>query len=329
MAERRFRDADTAFGHQDPDLAVFGLAERVGADRVAAEPPLGFPGQLGLGEKMADGRIRSGEPNARSLTDKAAAAVAADEILCPQRPAVAERDVDAGRVLGEARDLDAAEDRHAELFGPVQDDALTVLLDEREAVRVAARECADVEAHAGEAEHLHWLSFGEEPVGDAALIEHLDGAGMEAERAGLDALLVHPPFDDDDVDAGELQLGAEHQPGRAAAGNDHSMVDHEHTSASCRRAFYGMTGDLKQAPCALHVSVGEGAFALAGLLPPSAALRPSGESPRGRSPALWGATPGAGPKLSTTTGAADVRFCGCPLLAHSRRSANVRLRTLS
>ena len=162
----------------------------MGADRVAAEPPLGFPGQLGLGEKMADGRIRSGEANARSLADKAAAAVAADEILRLQRPAVAERDVDAGRVLCEARDLDAAQDRHTELLGPVEHDALAVLLDEREAVRVAARECADVEAHAGEAEHLHRLSFGEEPVGDAALVEHLDRTRMETERTGLDALLV-------------------------------------------------------------------------------------------------------------------------------------------
>ncbi len=52
--------------------------------------------------------IRARKLDARGLADEAATAIAADEVLAPQRPAVAERDIDAGLVLREAGHLDAA-----------------------------------------------------------------------------------------------------------------------------------------------------------------------------------------------------------------------------
>ena len=51
-----------------------------------------------------------------------------------------------------------------------------MVLPQPEPVRVAGREIADVQTHAGEARHLRDLSLSEESVGDAALIEDLDGA---------------------------------------------------------------------------------------------------------------------------------------------------------
>ena len=42
-------------------------------------------------------------------------------------------------------------------------------------------------------------SVREEPDGNSGLIEHLDRARMETAHTELNSLLVHPPFDDDDV----------------------------------------------------------------------------------------------------------------------------------
>ncbi len=79
----------------------------------------------------------SRERDAGGLADQAASAVAPDEILRPQRSAVAELDVDAGGVLGEARRLDAAIDRHLELVDPAGEDPLDVLLPQPETVGMA------------------------------------------------------------------------------------------------------------------------------------------------------------------------------------------------
>ena len=47
-----------------------------------------------------------------ALRTRLRAAVAADEVLRPQRPAVGQLDVDAGVVLGEAGHVAPAQDRH-------------------------------------------------------------------------------------------------------------------------------------------------------------------------------------------------------------------------
>ena len=78
------------------------------------------------------------------------------------------------------------------------------------------------------AEHrrLRRPALGQEPVGDPALIEHLDRARVKAAgaRAGQD--VIGAPLDDHDVDLRQGQLGRQHHPRRTASGDHHLMVGH-------------------------------------------------------------------------------------------------------
>jgi hypothetical protein len=85
-------------------------------------------------------------------------------------------DFDAGFVLCEARNLQSAIDRHAQLVDPPGEDALDMRLPQRETVRVARWKIADVERNAGERDDLCLLTLREEPISDAALIEDFDRA---------------------------------------------------------------------------------------------------------------------------------------------------------
>ena len=59
------------------------------AEGVAADAPFRrLLGQLGLGDQVAGCRIRSRELDAGGLADQTASAIAPDEILRPQRPAI-------------------------------------------------------------------------------------------------------------------------------------------------------------------------------------------------------------------------------------------------
>ena len=102
--------------------------------------------------------------------------VAPDEIVRPQRLAVGQLDVDAGVVLRETGHLASAMDRHRQLADPVGQDALDVVLPQREPVGVPRGKVADVQRNPGEPRHLGLASLREEPIGDAALIENLDRA---------------------------------------------------------------------------------------------------------------------------------------------------------
>ena len=93
--------SDVLFGHQDADPpSILQPAEGMDAEGVAADAPFRrLFGQLGLGDQIAGRRIRSGKLDAGGLADQTASAVAPDEVLRPQRRAVAQLDVDAGVVL--------------------------------------------------------------------------------------------------------------------------------------------------------------------------------------------------------------------------------------
>ena len=78
----------------------------------------------------------------------------------------------------------------------------------------------------GEARDLRRLPFGEEALGDAALIEHLDRARVQPAGARAGELLAGAPLDDGDVDPRQRQLGRQHQPRRTAAGDHHRMFGH-------------------------------------------------------------------------------------------------------
>jgi hypothetical protein len=71
--------------------------------------------------------------------------------------------------------------------------------------------------------------LGQEAVGDAALIENLDGAGVKSTRARSGELDARAPLDNGDVDARQCQLARQHQPCRTSAGNHHRMFGHRHT----------------------------------------------------------------------------------------------------
>ncbi len=155
--------------------------------------------------------------------------------------AVGQLDVDAGVVLGKARHFAFAVDRHRQLVDPAGQDALDVLLRQREPVVVASRKVADVERDHREARDLHDLPLRQEALGDASLIEHLDRACMQAARARAGEVLVGAPLDDGDVDTRQRQLARQHQPRRASSCDHHRMVRHG-------QRLCGTTRGLPQAP---------------------------------------------------------------------------------
>ena len=95
------------------------------------------------------------------------------------RRVVGHLDVDAGVVLREAHHLAATKDRDPELTDPAGQDGLEVALPERKEVVVAGGEVADVQEGPGVAHERMRLALREEALLDAALIEHLDGAGVK------------------------------------------------------------------------------------------------------------------------------------------------------
>ena len=84
-------------------------------------------------------------------------------------------------------------------------------------------EVADVQRDAGEPRDLRHLPLLEEPIGDPALIEDLDRAGVQTACARAGEVLIGAPLDDGDVDARERQLARQHQPGRTSSSDHHRM----------------------------------------------------------------------------------------------------------
>ena len=70
------------------------------------------------------------------------------------------------------------------------------------------------------------LPLRDEPVGDSALIEDLDGAREQPARAPALEVLVRPALDDHDVGSPQRQLPRQHQPRRTAAGDHHRVLGH-------------------------------------------------------------------------------------------------------
>ena len=125
---------------------------------------------------MAGRRIPPGELDGGCFTDRIASAIAPDEVFRPQRRAVGQLHVDAGVVLRETPHLTPAIDRDRQLADPAGQDALDVDLPQREPLVVPRGKVADVQRDPGEPRDLGHLSLREEPIGDSALIEDLDGA---------------------------------------------------------------------------------------------------------------------------------------------------------
>ena len=153
-------------------------------------------------------------------------------------------DVDAGVVLREAGHFTSAIERHRQLADPAGEDALDVLLPEREPVVVPGGKVADVELGAAEPRDLSLLSLRKEPIGDSALIEDLEGARVQTACARAGEVLVGAPLDNGDVDARQRQLARQHQPRRTASGDHHRMFGH-------RNSWFRMSAkfELARGPC--------------------------------------------------------------------------------
>jgi hypothetical protein len=98
------------------------------------------------------------------------------EIFGSQRLAIGQLDVDAVVILDEARHLTSANDGDLQLVDPARQNALNMVLPQREPVMVASRKVADVQRDQRESRDLRHLSLGEEPLGDPTLVQDLDRA---------------------------------------------------------------------------------------------------------------------------------------------------------
>ena len=245
------------FCHQDAHGPTFGrFAEGVTAEGVVVKAPWRLLGQLDLGEQEAHGRLPSGELDPGRLANHAAPAVAPDEVLRSQRHAAGQLHVDAGFVLHQSRHLAFAKDRHLELVEPAGEDALYVLLRQRQPIRVPGGKAAEVEVGAGESGGLRHLPLRQEPIGDTTLVEHLDRARLQPASARADERLIGAPLDDGDVDAGQRQLAGQHQARRAGARHHYRMLGHapppDFEGSGYSRKLCITTGALPQAPwCAV------------------------------------------------------------------------------
>src|SRR5205807_8929368 len=106
----------------------------------------------------------------------AAAPVAPDAILRPQRLAAGHLDVDARVVLRETGHFTAVVDGHPQLVDPAGQYPLDVVLPQPQPVVVPSGKVADVQAGPGERRDLRCLPLREEPIGDSTLVENFDRA---------------------------------------------------------------------------------------------------------------------------------------------------------
>ena len=221
VVERGLGGAELRLGDHDPHGAVAERVQPVHAALVDLPGRGGLAGHLDLGDEGAARGIRPDEVDARRPAHGAAPAVRADDVPGAYRVAGGEENVDGVVVLRDADDFGAAADGHAELVGPLEEQRLDPVLEEGERVRVPGGQAVEVDARAAERDGVEQLAFGEEAVGDAALVEQLDGARVHAAATPAGELRGRAPLEDQHVRAGEPQLGGQHQSRRPGADDHH------------------------------------------------------------------------------------------------------------
>ena len=127
--------------------------------------------------------------------------------------------VDAVCCLGEVEQFDALLDDAAEFLhpGPEQQFGVALREAEREAVPRAVVGQVEVEQPPGPRVHVHVphsVTTRDERVRQPHGVEHLQGAGVDAQRPALGGR-SGPLVDDAGLDATGQQLGGEGEPGRA------------------------------------------------------------------------------------------------------------------
>ena len=231
--------SDLRLGQHDPDrpallvdhLAVLDLvlhlAQGMHAGGSAADAQFRLLGHLDLGEQGARRRIPAGEIDAGRLTDKAASAVASDEIFAPaatgrRTPRRRRRCRPARSPSLHVRDRSSPPARRPSRPGCARCGSATARA--RSGCRVGkSLMSSGVPANSRD---LGRLPLREEPIGDSALIEDLDGACVQTACARAGEVLAGAPLDDGDVDARQRQLARQHQPRRASSGDHHRMFGH-------------------------------------------------------------------------------------------------------
>jgi hypothetical protein len=260
---RGSRVVDLALGEQDPDqLPVRRAPERVGPEAVVPEAELRLLGHRHLGDHPARRGIQAREVDAGGLAHQAAAAVAADQVPRSEPLAAGHLDLDSVVVLGDALDHAVTEDLDAEVADPVGEDGLEPALWQGKHVVVARGQVVDVEPDPGVPVARDDVPRVQEPLCDATLVEHLDGAREEPQGPGAIDLLGASPLHDGDVDSRQRELAGQHQPGRTPACDEYLVLDHRPSPcadsaavALSGRGFSPAVVALPQAPvCAIRWS---------------------------------------------------------------------------
>lgn len=114
-------------------------------------------------------------------------------------------------VPSSAKPVTAAIDRHRQLLDPAGQNALDMLLPQRQPVIVPGRKIADIQTRDRKSGNLGYLPFGKEPVDDPTLIEKLERARTQTAGPHTGKLLVGTPFDDRHVDPCQGQFACQHQ----------------------------------------------------------------------------------------------------------------------
>ncbi len=209
-------------GEDAPVLVAEGgdEAERAVAARDGGAV-LGRVGELDVGEhdRFQDGL--AGVGHADGLADGAADAVGADDVSGLE---VARAGVDGDLSVGlvDAGDLGVVDDAGARAERALLEDFLHVVLRGHEEVGEARLEVGEVEAHAVEQADAAEAraAVGEEFVGEAAGVEHLERAGVDAEGPREVGQFGAAPFEDDDLDSGLGEIAGQEQAGGAGADDD-------------------------------------------------------------------------------------------------------------
>src|SRR3954468_21838998 len=94
----------------------------------------------------------------------------------------------------------------AKFLDPPSEQLFDLALCDRQPIRMARREVADVQSDPSERNRRKGLPPLKKPVGNAALIEELDGACVHASRARSDQGFCGSTLQEGNVDACERQL---------------------------------------------------------------------------------------------------------------------------
>jgi hypothetical protein len=98
----------------------------------------------------------------------------------------------------------------------------------------------------GKPRDLSLLPFGKESVGDSALIENLDGAGVQSAGPRAGKILAGAPLDDGNVDLRQPEFAGQHQPRRARSGDHHPMFGHRNSSFTMSAQFELLRGPFRK-----------------------------------------------------------------------------------